>query len=450
MKQNYLKALLFIAAAMVTAQSKAQLVNCNVFMKGRYIEVGVNTNGAYGTSAPAPAGYFTDVVAGTSPLYNNCDLIAHTDTTRLGFCADPAMDGWTVGSPAFFGDYFAPGIPQEGWSIMADGAQANNWNFDDLAAPGFSMFNGVYTRVPAGFSVGSNVSYSVTGSQVSTTWLGSYDSIAIQQVSMLDTNDLFFTVTVTLTNLATTPRSNVYYLRTVDPDNDVAQSGSFVTYNKIEAQLPNPANQTIVSAAGTMYPDAYLAMGTTDTRAKAFFRKDNFGPYGLLPNCGTLDIIYAATDTFDYMQHAGDTLTADVGIGLVFNIGHLSAVDSTGGIDSTGRTTAATHPNRAVISYYYSFRNNDTGTLGVRNVTNDAAIKVFPNPASNTMNITGLHSTDRVIVYDIMGRATTGSWQVSQNGTNTFNVSALPAGSYIITVYGQDGTIRSRKPLQKQ
>ncbi|MBS1687270.1 MAG: hypothetical protein JSS96_00995, partial [Bacteroidetes bacterium] len=46
----------------------AQLVNCNAFLKGNYVEVGINWNGAYGSSADAPTGYHPN---GSSPVKND-------------------------------------------------------------------------------------------------------------------------------------------------------------------------------------------------------------------------------------------------------------------------------------------------------------------------------------------------------------------------------------------
>src|ERR1700761_5952225 len=115
--------LLFIFFTVLPRLSFSQLSNCNVFLKGNYVEVGINVNGAYGSSTNAPAGYHP---AGPASEYNPCTN--DCATTNLGFVADPDKNGWNVGVPNYFGDYFLPGIPQEGWSIMADGHQANSWN----------------------------------------------------------------------------------------------------------------------------------------------------------------------------------------------------------------------------------------------------------------------------------------------------------------------------------
>ena len=93
---NIIPALLMLAG--ITAE--AQIVGANAFMKGNYVEVGVNTCGAYGSNALPPAGYHP------------------TEFSGLGFVADSDMDGWTTGTPDYCGDYFVPGSPVEGWEIQ--------------------------------------------------------------------------------------------------------------------------------------------------------------------------------------------------------------------------------------------------------------------------------------------------------------------------------------------
>src|SRR5579875_3025781 len=130
MKPNfYFKLCIFLLPFFISASSNGQLSycvldSCNAFLKGSYIEVGVNTNGAYGSSVNAPKGYHPKGGASVGDVcYKTCP------TSNLGFVADPDKDGWTVGSPyPYYGDYFLPGDPQEGWSIEINGSQVNAWN----------------------------------------------------------------------------------------------------------------------------------------------------------------------------------------------------------------------------------------------------------------------------------------------------------------------------------
>ncbi len=308
---NFTKIILAICLCGAVNATYGQLVNCNVFLQGNYIEVGVNITGAYGTSESAPSGYH--VRPGSSQLQNTCTSSCPPVGTALGFVADPDKDGWTVGTPGYYGDYFLPGDPQEGWSLEVNGLQSNSWNTNGQCGSS-SLFTGTLS--------GSNISYSSTGSQRSTTWQGvNGDNISIKQTTYLDTANVFFTVKVTLKNNSGSTKNNIYYMRTVDPDNDQQlPGGGFVTINKVEYQLPNLINATLVSATGTAYSGAYLGLGTLDCRAKCFY----INTATLKPTVSCDSLYNQTTTTVNY----SGTQTNDAGIGLVFSLGNIAAGDS--------------------------------------------------------------------------------------------------------------------------
>lgn len=105
---KHLHKLLILLFVLNTIATKAQIVGANAFMKGDFVEVGINACGAYGSNAAPPAGYHPNVFSG------------------MGFVADSDMDGWASGSPNYCGDYFVPGSPVEGWQIQIGGAVYTN------------------------------------------------------------------------------------------------------------------------------------------------------------------------------------------------------------------------------------------------------------------------------------------------------------------------------------
>ncbi len=304
---NFIKTLTaLIVVTFVTNIVSAQLVNCNVFLKGQYVEVGINSNGAFGSGEAAPAGYHP---RGGVSMKNSCTGSC-SGTLGLGWVADPDKDGWTIGTPPYFGDYFLPGTPQEGWSLEVNGVQSNAWN--QSAGCGSGVFY-------SGTLSGSNVSYYNSGGRSVGTWQGiDGNGISVRQVTTLDTNNLFFTISVTLTNTSGVTRNNVYYQRTVDPDQEVATTGVYTTINTITYQLPDTLNATLVSATGVTYTRAYLGLGTLDCRAKCYMINSGLAP---TVNC---DALYAGSGTVRYT--GVDTL--DAGIGIVFNLGNIAAGDS--------------------------------------------------------------------------------------------------------------------------
>ena len=90
MKQHYI--VKFIATTvflLLTQITSAQLTNCNVFLKGLSIEVGINTNGAYGSSISAPPGFHPKGGSGTANTCPTTTSACPTFGTNLGFVADP-------------------------------------------------------------------------------------------------------------------------------------------------------------------------------------------------------------------------------------------------------------------------------------------------------------------------------------------------------------------------
>jgi len=340
---KYLKVFSSFTALLIllAAQANAQLDSCNVFLQGNYIEVGINSNGAYGSSIMAPPGYHP---LGGQNMGNECYPAACTNGGGLGFVADPDKNGWTVGIPPYFGDYFLPGTPQEGWSIQINGVQANAWN-----GGGAGCGTTGYTFSNPGLT-GKNISYSNNIKTISGIWQGSMNGLSIKQETSLDSDNVFFTVSVTLTNTTANTIKDIFYLRTVDPDNTQPESGIYYTYNFIPYQLPNAENRTLVSALGYKYQRAYLGLGTLDCRAKCFFLDTSVG---LSPVGEDIKAMYNEADTIAYHYHTvsfidstnivgynpitGEPIYAkgyhyyyqDVGIGLVFSLDSLQPGEST-------------------------------------------------------------------------------------------------------------------------
>ena len=73
----------------------------NVFLKGEFVEIGVHPAGSFGSSTAAPSGYHSNAPG-----------------NRLGFVCDINKDGWNNGVPKLMGDYFVPGLPEEGWGMQ--------------------------------------------------------------------------------------------------------------------------------------------------------------------------------------------------------------------------------------------------------------------------------------------------------------------------------------------
>ena len=105
--------------------AKAQMVNGCCFLQQNRLEIGIANNGAYGTPEDAPAGYHPNNNPSFSIMYNPTSATYVARPNALGFVADYDTNGWAVGTPPYFGDYFLPGTPQEGWSVEVNGVRCD-------------------------------------------------------------------------------------------------------------------------------------------------------------------------------------------------------------------------------------------------------------------------------------------------------------------------------------
>ncbi|MBU0457733.1 MAG: hypothetical protein ABH824_02545 [Nanoarchaeota archaeon] len=237
MKSNGLKLVIVLLSFLLIPFSFA-----DVFLNGTYIEVGIYTNGAYGSSVSAPAGFHQ--MGGRS---------------QLGFVADIGKDGWDVGSPAQSGDYFMPGSWEEGFMV--------EWNTDSE----YHYFNaGSTTQIP----VTNSLTETSSGTTKSVVWGGQAtngnEKVNVVHTTSFDESDAYFIINTILTNVGSEALNSFEYMRTVDPDNDKdIPTGSYQTRNYI-AYIPNStSNKALVVAKGYTYTNVVIGLGTIDSRARA-------------------------------------------------------------------------------------------------------------------------------------------------------------------------------------
>jgi len=383
-----------ILLCLITFTANAQLDSCNIFLRGNYVEVGSNQTGAYGSSISAPVTYVSR--APSFGFYNPCDSGSTTRSRSnlVGYISDPDKDGWYVGTPAYYGDYFLPGDPQEGWGIEVNGTEA------DAYTPNLSSGTTGFSGSGASFLSGSNVSWANDGITQTGIWTGYYNSLQLTQTTTADTGALYFLIYTVFKNTGATTLNNIYYMRTVDPDNDEQLSGDYTTRNVVSYKIPNAQNKVLVSSWGTHYAKAYCGLGTEDCRAKAFIVT-----CGLVP-CSKIDQIYNQTGSSENY----DSLTSDVGIGLSYKLGNLAPGDSTAvtyayilGINDLDSAFAATKPR-----WVYS---GDSAKL----TTGDTAI-VCKNSVSTVAVL-------NAGAYSWTWSATPSSTSISPTTGNTVNVT---------------------------
>ncbi|MBC8046436.1 MAG: hypothetical protein H7Y00_06545 [Fimbriimonadaceae bacterium] len=244
------RAAVFIILIISTQFAVAQIVGSNVFLKGNYVEIGVNQCGAYGTPVLPPTGYHPSAF-----LYG------------LGFVADSDLDGWTTGTPQYCGDYFIPGSPVEGWGFQI-GAATIKYNTDQGCYP---------YDIP-----GSITGYSYSAGEYIATWEGDFTTVSrdlhFTQETILNEDETYFLTRVTICNNHANDVNDFYYMRNVDPDQDQPWSGDFTTYNEVIYQQPTDG-QALITSEGLTY-GCFLGTGSKVTNSRVTYGNFWTNTYG--------------------------------------------------------------------------------------------------------------------------------------------------------------------------
>ncbi len=344
---------LFMLAALLSFGNSVsgQIVGTDCFLQGNWVEVGINMMGGFGTCT-SPATYHTHACCG--------GLTTFTPGVAMDMSYDPNHDGWGIGSPALMGPYSQPGYPQEGWAIQVGATEYRNGAWG-------ATCTGEYD-VPGTISA-----YSSVAGRMTSTWSGTIVGLRINQETRIDTQASWIVMTTYIYNTTAAPIADIYFERTLDPDNTSYWSGTPVTRNKIVHQNDDPTHRVMVSANGESAAvpgvapaydsvNSYLALATRDCRARCCViagLSPTTTPSSLwadiplaFPPLGSGSVVLGGAK--------GQSNLQDEGISLIYNLGTIAAGDS------------------AVISYAYIFD---------RDISIDSA---FPDP---TIVINGVEHT---------------------------------------------------------
>ena len=175
--------------------------------------------------------------------------------------------------------------------------------------------------------------------------------------------------------------------------------------------------------------------GFTIGGAAIVLEADTWYTLGMSFNNATGEVLFRSADGILDAAIAGAATGSDP---LEFNI-----IATAGGVAATPNTAAT-------VGLYDNLviRTSSTDTLlGVAdNVAQTAAISVYPNPASDVVNIAGA-DMNKVSFADINGR-TVKSLNVNANQA-TISISDLSTGVYMMTVETADGATTTKKLLKK-
>lgn len=128
----------------------------------------------------------------------------------------------------------------------------------------------------------------------------------------------------------------------------------------------------------------------------------------------------------------------DLGNPLGANLFHPYGV----AVDTFGSIYIADANNQRVRKVY-------TTTLGIEDVDQTTALRIYPNPANNNITIAGVMKNDKVCVYDQAGRPVTEKWTVTIDGEQTFEIGELATGIYLLQVCDATGAMKATVKLLK-
>jgi hypothetical protein len=276
------------------ASTRYAIVDGDVFLGGKYIEIGISVNegGQFGTQNTKPSLFFG----------------RQGGLSGIGMIGD--ADGFGTGENIAI-DYFLPGGDWEQYSVAFNGS--NQGSSDGAPNPVIELLPLTSDGV---------MSFKATSS---------FTDLAIEQVFSLGTNDKYFKNDVTLSNTGSTVLTDTTFIRHFDPDNTKDMGGDYENIQKIESTISSDG-AAVVSATSLSGDPYEIASGSqskiiyysTDSRAIVGF--DASFPDSVWPFWDT-DV--AAMVAEASLLHKGDTVTEDGSIGIIFQVGSLAAGAST-------------------------------------------------------------------------------------------------------------------------
>jgi outer membrane protein OmpA-like peptidoglycan-associated protein len=303
-----LLSLAFLASSVANASGFCEVNDpgSSAFIRNSYVELGLGSEGAFGEGG-YPSGWHY-----------------RSNSGQLGFVANPQADGWST----YFGDFFSPGSPLEGWGLEVGGTSYTNFN-------GSASIPGSLGDPACEIDICGNVGGAVD-------WTGALGDLGITTQYGVVNDSVFIVMTVTLTNNGTSTLSDVYWFRNVDPDNSVMRGYGYSTTNTIISQPNEVTDLASVRATGGDGADLYLM--ASDSRARV--------THGGFYNSDASDIWNGS----GFYSSVGSSATDDAAVSLAVRIGDMApgqtetfrviyALDETAVVSATDCAEAPVEPD---------------------------------------------------------------------------------------------------------
>jgi len=357
-------------------------VGGNAYMIGDHVEIGIDPNGMEGT----------DDLTGTNSRGGTCA------TSYFGFVANSEDDGWGN----YNGDYFTPGVPENGFGLDIDGLEVGN----NATGCGTELY-----QITGGF-----MTFLETTDSIFVDWSGTVSGIEIYIRYELQKDLVYFTTKVRLENTTASPINNVYYYRTMDPDNNQTIAWGYGTTNKIMSQSGFSNDSAIVRATQSNAWDAWVQF-------------EAFGPNWRVYHGG-----FSNRDGSEmwsglgFSVIEGSEITADAAIGIAYRITTLNS------------GSAAAEEFQFNVRFAEDAVEPPEPGIGFESNVANEYFEVYPNPTNGQFTI-DVHGTYDYLISDSSGKIIL----IDQGEEKSYvDLSDLPAGIYFLKVR-KNGKFKCRK-----
>jgi gliding motility-associated-like protein len=294
MKKELLILFFLIATFHLYAKQETYLIDNEAWAKGNFIEIGINSIGVFGSNG----------------LNKPNSFHANRFSPRFGFIANPKKDNWVD----YDGDFFAPGNPEEGFTIQVGKNSYSNNNNNNKDS-------NVLQEIPGKIISNKTLKSSCYENIAQVVWEGSKENLKIKRFYNITENGLFIQMITSVKNKSNATKSEVFFMHNVDPDNNFTLSNSFETNSEILSQPSALNNVSLVKAS----QGASSGAGILDTDGSIinFFSNDSRArvTYGGFSNRNAKAIWSASSLNIE--NRVGIPLFDDVAISIAFNLGDI-------------------------------------------------------------------------------------------------------------------------------
>lgn len=283
--------LLCFASIKTYAQLESHLIANEAWLKGNFVEIGVNSKGVFGSNTLNAPPNFHDNREDSNNLF--------------GFIANPKMDGWID----YDGDFFTPGQPEEGFTIEIDGINYSNNNTDN-------------TENILGQIIDVDIVESDCFEDTARIrWTGTIDNVQINRDYSITENGLFIQMITRITNISSEVKQDVYFMHNLDPDNNVTLTGIFATDLEVLSQPSAANNISLVNASQT--PSTPTTQDA-DGSSISFYANDERArvTYGNFSNRNASNV-WNGSPGLGFESTVGPVINSDLAISIAFRLNDI-------------------------------------------------------------------------------------------------------------------------------